>query len=155
MAKPDVIDPDWERYPNSILKFTDAETAREGCVDLRRPVTAAERELFRALALNGSFAVLTADDPAGKDLDPGTNRRREAQLESELRARGIYYMRVAACAADESHCEQSVAAKLAQADAVALAGEFDQVAIFWFDGESFWIVGVIGDTDPIRLPRPT
>jgi hypothetical protein len=40
-----------------------------------------------------------------------------------------------------------------QEDAIALARELEQVAIFWFDGERFWIVGALVETDPLMLPR--
>jgi hypothetical protein len=38
-------------------------------------------------------------------------------------------------------------------EAVILARQLDQVAIFWFDGQRFWIVGAMVETDPIMLPR--
>ncbi len=42
---------------------------------------------------------------------------------------------------------------MAQEEAIALARELEQVAIFWFDGERFWIVGALVETDPLMLPR--
>ena len=40
-----------------------------------------------------------------------------------------------------------------QQQALALARELEQVAIFWFDGSRFWILGAIVGADPVRLPR--
>jgi len=40
-----------------------------------------------------------------------------------------------------------------QGQAIELARELEQVAIFWFDGRRFWIVGVLVEADPIELPR--
>ena len=40
-----------------------------------------------------------------------------------------------------------------QAKAIALAREFEQVAIFWFDGKRFWIIGALMEADPLMLPR--
>ncbi len=40
-----------------------------------------------------------------------------------------------------------------QEEAISLAKALEQVAIFWFDGERFWILGVLVDTDPMMLPR--
>jgi hypothetical protein len=40
-----------------------------------------------------------------------------------------------------------------QADAIALGTQLQQVAIFWFDGERFWILGAAVESDPLRLPR--
>jgi hypothetical protein len=37
--------------------------------------------------------------------------------------------------------------------AIALARELGQVAIFWFDGKRFWIIGALMETDPLMLPR--
>jgi len=40
-----------------------------------------------------------------------------------------------------------------QREAIALATQLEQVAIFWFDGERFWILGAYVDSDPLMLPR--
>jgi hypothetical protein len=40
-----------------------------------------------------------------------------------------------------------------QQQAIDLARELEQVAIFWFDGGRFWIVGALVETDPLMLPR--
>jgi hypothetical protein len=40
-----------------------------------------------------------------------------------------------------------------QQSAIALARELEQIAIFWFDGKSFWIIGALLEADPIMLPR--
>jgi hypothetical protein len=157
MTAPERLDPNWSRYPNTVLVFdrSSVDSRAEGTelrVDLRVPVSAAARRAFAALGLSEPFAVLTADDPRGRDLDPGENRRRADVLESELRQRGVNYVRVDACSPDEEHRECSVAAAIPRADAVALATRHQQVAIFWFDGERFWIVGALADAQPIALP---
>ena len=40
-----------------------------------------------------------------------------------------------------------------QEAAIALAKEEEQVAIFWFDGKRFWILGALIETDAMMLPR--
>jgi len=40
-----------------------------------------------------------------------------------------------------------------QGKAINVARELGQVAIFWFDGKRFWILGVVVETDPLMLPR--
>jgi hypothetical protein len=40
-----------------------------------------------------------------------------------------------------------------QKKAIALARALEQVAIFWFDGKRFWIVGALMEADPLMLPR--
>jgi hypothetical protein len=153
---PEQIDPDWARYPDMVLVFDRSlGVAAAGTslrVDLGAPISEGTRRAFDALGLSDSFAVLTAHDPKGRDLDPGENRRRADVLEGELRRRGVNYIRVDACSPDGQHCERSVAAAMPRADAVALAALHQQVAIFWFDGERFWIVGVLAAADPIALP---
>jgi hypothetical protein len=46
-----------------------------------------------------------------------------------------------------------VAVTLPQQEAIAMARDLEQIAIFWFDGKSFWIVGAVLETDPMMLPR--
>jgi hypothetical protein len=38
-------------------------------------------------------------------------------------------------------------------EALDLARELRQVAIFWFDGKLFWILGALVEADPLMLPR--
>ena len=40
-----------------------------------------------------------------------------------------------------------------QDEAIALARDLEQVAIFWFDGLRFWIIGTLVEADPLKLPR--
>ena len=40
-----------------------------------------------------------------------------------------------------------------QDNAIALARELEQIAIFWFDGHRFWILGALLEADPLMLPR--
>jgi hypothetical protein len=46
-----------------------------------------------------------------------------------------------------------VAVVIPQRGAIELARELEQVAIFWFDGQRFWILGAVVETDPLMLPR--
>ena len=149
-STPDQHDPDWPRYPETILRFQ-IEPALE--IDLRQ--TPSERDLAQlaAAGFNRPFAVLTAFDPRGHDLSPGENEQRKHDLDRRLTSKGYDFAHVDACSPDGSHCECSVAVVMSQEDALALARELEQVAIFWFDGKSFWILGAILETDPLMLPR--
>ena len=40
-----------------------------------------------------------------------------------------------------------------QEKALDFAREMEQVAIFWFDGRRFWILGALAETEPLVLPR--
>jgi hypothetical protein len=149
-SNPDERDPDWPRYPETILRFA-TEPGLE--IDLREIPSAADVARLRAAGLTTSFAVMTAFDPGGRNLSAAENERRRVDLKRRLDRAGDRYMEVDACSPDGSHCECSVAVAMPEEQAVALARELEQVAIFWFDGARFWILGVIVETDPLMLPR--
>ena len=122
-------------------------------IDLREiPSESALARLARA-GFGQPFAVLTAFDPRGHDLSPAENEARKRDLDRRLKAEGHRFANVDACSPDCSHCERSVAVVMPQATAIDLARELEQVAIFWFDGKRFWIIGVMVETDPLVLPR--
>jgi hypothetical protein len=147
---PDQHDPDWPRYPETILRF--AAEPRVS-IDLRRIITEVEKNALARVGLDGSFAVITAFDPGGMNLQPDENAERARGLEKRLPEIGYDFALVDACSPNGEHCERSVAVRMAKSDAIALAVEFQQVAIFWFDGERFWIVGAAGAAEPVRLPK--
>ncbi len=150
MTDPELLDPDWSRYPTTVLTFDGESRAR---VDLRLPLSQQGlRELVEA-GLEGQFAVITAHDPRGQDLDGAENVRRAARLEDRLRSRGLVFIRVNACSPEGEHCEASVAVKLSLAAAGQLARDYGQIAFFWFDGERFWITGGVVEMEPVALPR--
>ena len=151
MPTPDELDPDWHRYPDTVLHFRTDPPVR---VDLREPVGREAMAALGSIRLSGPFAVLTAHDPRGRNEDVEVNERRAAMLDERLRAVGARFVHVDACSPDGSHCEDSVAALIEREQATMLAREFEQVAIFWFDGEKFWIVGALAGGDPVMLPRP-
>ena len=139
----------WAEYPETVLKFAiDPEIS----VDLRAPLLPPIRKALRSIGLNGKFAVLTAYNPRGEKIDEEQNRNRLARLEAELRSAGEKFVGVDACSPDETHCECSVAIMTTRERAIAIAARFEQVAIFWFDGDHFWIVGVLTPAAPMRLP---
>jgi len=149
-STPEQQDPDWPRYPETILSFSTKPVVE---IDLREiPSTRALADL-EAAGFGQPFAVLTAFDPQGRDLSREENEKRRRDLDARLRAEGYKFANVDACSPDRSHCECSVAVAMPQAKAIELAHELEQVAIFWFDGERFWILGVIVESDPLMLPR--
>ncbi len=150
MKNPEEIDPDWARYTETILIF-EGDSRFE--VDLRELLTEGARNHFRNRGFPQTFAILTAQDPFGRDLTPEENRERQKTLESGLKADGVHFVRVDACSTDREHCECSLAINVDQNRAVVIATTYEQVAIFWYDGDSMWLVGGIVKSDPIRLPR--
>jgi hypothetical protein len=149
-----------EQYPNTILEF---ETTPGVRVDLRRPV---DRKAVRALArvgLDREFAVLTAENPHGEhaeDVGSGgearaqnaRNERRTGVLVRELTRRGVRFVFVDGVSPDGSYREHCVAVPMPRNEAVALARQFSQVAIFWYDGGRFWLLPAEVDEAPRPLP---
>lgn len=148
---PDQLDPDWHKYPDTVLHFLTEPAVQ---LDLREPVTRDALASLARIGLDGPFAVLTAQDPRGRDESADVNEARAAALDERLRSASARFVHVDACSPDGAHCESSVAAVITREAAVELAREFEQVAIFWFDGQKFWIAGAIVDGDPVMLPRP-
>jgi hypothetical protein len=149
-SAPDTHDPDWPKYPETILTFATTPPIE---IDLR---AIPARDALSGLAgagLTEPFAIMTAFDPRGENLSAEENDERRRLLEQRLTALGYPFVNVDCCSPDRSHCECSVAVMMPQQDAVSLAKELEQVAIFWFDGARFWIIGAMVETDPLMLPR--
>jgi hypothetical protein len=149
-STPDQHDPDWPKYPETVLEFSTTPAIE---IDLRQPVTPEAITLLQTIGLGSPFAIMTAYDPRGKDLPSSENEKRRRRLNERLAANGYRFVQVDCCSPDRSHCECSVAVVMPQEAALDLARELEQVAIFWFDGERFWILGAIVDTDALMLPR--
>lgn len=149
-SSPDQHDPDWPRYPETILRFSTVPAVE---IDLREIPSSEALSQLRDVGFADPFAVITAFDPRGRDLSPAENEKRRRDLSRRLTKTGLRFMDVDACSPDRSHCECSVAVVMEQDRALALARELEQVAIFWFDGKRFWILGAIVESDPLMLPR--
>jgi hypothetical protein len=147
---PNQQDPDWPRYPETILEFATTPAVE---IDLREIPSEDKIAALKAAGLGQPFAIMTAFDPRGEDLSPAANEKRKHELDERLQSSGYRFAQVDACSPDRSHCECSVAAVMPQEKAIALAREMGQVAIFWFDGKRFWILGALAETDPLMLPR--
>jgi hypothetical protein len=149
-STPEQHDPDWPRYPETILTFSTKPAVE---IDLRRIPPGDAIANLAAAGFDQPFAVLTAFDPRGRDLSAAENEKRRRKLDARLRKRGCRFVSVDACSPDRAHCECSVAVVMPQQRAIALARELEQVAIFWFDGKRFWIIGALMEADPLMLPR--
>jgi hypothetical protein len=149
-ATPDQHDPDWPRYPETILSFATRPPVE---IDLRKLPSDSALAQLTAAGLGEPFAIMTAHDPEGRNLSATENERRKEVLERRLSSAGYRFVQVDCCSPDRSHCECSVAVTMPQQKALDFAREMQQVAIFWFDGERFWILGALVETDPLMLPR--
>ena len=149
-ATPDQHDPDWPHYPETILSFATRPLVE---IDLRAILPDSALAQLRAAGLGEPFAIMTAFDPEGRNLSAAENERRKQELDRRLSATGYPFVQVDCCSPDRRHCECSVAVTMPQEKALDLAREMQQVAIFWFDGKRFWILGALVETDPLMLPR--
>jgi hypothetical protein len=136
-------------YSETVLHFPGEPPVT---IDLRVEVTDSLKTSLAALGLGGEFAVITAFNPRGEIISDEENRRRMSKLEAELVTSGRSFVRLDACSPDKSHCECSVAVEIPRDDAIGIAKRWEQLAIFWFDGGSSWIISAISDAHPIKLP---
>lgn len=149
-ATPDQHDPDWPRYPETLLSFATHPLVE---IDLREIPPDSALAQLRAAGLGEPFAIMTAYDPEGRNLSATENERRKQELDRRLSSAGYRFVQVECRSPDRSHCECSVAITMPQQKALDLAREMQQVAIFWFDGKRFWVLGALVETDPLMLPR--
>ena len=147
---PNQHDPDWPHYPETVLEFATSPAVE---IDLRETPSDHKIAALQSAGLDQPFAVMTAFDPRGENLSPAENQKRKQELDRRLRSSGYRFAQVDACSPDRSHCERSVAVVMPQEKALDLAREMEQMAIFWFDGKHFWILGALVETDPLMLPR--
>lgn len=155
------IDEKWAQYPSTILEFAPPDRLR---IDLRKPLGAPERATLAALGLDRPFAVLTAENPFGENAEDEPtaaqeaeterkNAARRAELEAELRKSTVTFQPCDGVAADGDYREHGVAVVLPRDQAVMLARRFGQLAIFWFDGRAFMLIGAVARKAPEKLPK--
>lgn len=149
-SAPDAHDPDWPKYPETVLIFATHPPVE---IDLRAIPSEQALSALAAAGFGKPFAIMTAFDPRGENLFAEENHRRARNLEQRLESAGYGFLPVDCCSPDRSHCECSVAVVMPQYIAIDMARELEQIAIFWFDGQRFWIVGAALETDPLMLPR--
>jgi hypothetical protein len=138
----------WTVYENTILRFV----GKTGfAVDLARPLSNSDIAALAALGIGTPFAVITAYNPGGRVLPATRNHWRHLRLRVALAIRHTLLVTVSGESADGSHREQGFAAAMSRADAAAIARRFGQLAIYWFDGESFWLDAVLAARAPERL----
>lgn len=122
-------------------------------LDLRSPVDAASQRVLKAMGFERSFGVITAQNPMGANQSSDANAALAASLRMNVARLSVPKLEVDACSPDRAHCERSVAIALDLAALVDLGYRYDQLAIFWYDGRSFWIVPAHATLAKLRLPR--
>ena len=139
----------WSSYPETVLVFAGEP---EIMIDLREPVPPATKNALTAIGLGEPFSVLTSYNPRGETLDARENDRRFKELTAELTSARVEFVVMDACSPDRSHCEVSVVIKGDRNAALDIAKRWQQVAIFWYDSDRFWIYGAISPIEPVSLP---
>jgi len=138
----------WDRYAETTLRFPDTGLT----LDLRLPLPATTPVRLGELKLVTPFAVVTACNPLGVELDAASNRRLTAVLGSLVRERYPAAIRANGGSPDGRHEEEGWALPVPLPVAERLAAEFLQNALFWYDGARCFILPVLG-TGPV-LPLP-
>jgi hypothetical protein len=141
-------DPGWASYAETILYFPGPDPLE---IDLRVPVPSAARRTLAALGLTGTFGLVTPHNPRGRRSSPGENDVRLRRFLAELEHTGTRFVPVDGCSPDRRHVEHGVALAWSQGDVVALAERWEQSAIYWWDGDRFWVVGALTVTPPLAL----
>jgi hypothetical protein len=154
MSKPPLRPDDdsaWSQYAETILEIANGDT-EPLCIDLRRPLSDADRRTLATLGPTSHFGVVTAANPAGTSVAQASNQKRHAALKSWLAEHGQEHRAITGSSPDGEHREPGFAIWLERDDVVSIARRFDQSAIFWFDGGAFWLVGALVDAKPRKLP---
>lgn len=139
----------WTAYANTRLLIGRAPPIK---VDLRLPVSDELRHLLTKLGLGASFAIITPFDPRGARAPAWRNIARYAGTRLLLCFRNLRFVPADGESLDSRHRERGFAIAIGRDDAAALARELEQLALYWFDGEAFWIDGALADRKPRRLP---
>ncbi len=129
------MDP-WTHYPHTLLRFPDDGRT----IDLRQALSAENLAFLRGLFPRGRFAIVTPANPRGENADRATNDDRLRALAAELDILHIPARRVDGTSPDGSHVEPGLAIPLKLLAAVRLAHHWEQLGLFWFDGERVWLV---------------
>jgi hypothetical protein len=157
---PATEDEKWDAYARTVLEFRGPPAV---AVDLRVPLAAPTRRALATVVGAPRFAVFTAENPAGENAEDApsareeerrerSNRQRRVELAAELRSIGVPFVDVDGVAPSGDYRERCAAAVMDRDDAVAFARRFGQLALFWFDGDRFWVLPGIAEREPRPLP---
>jgi hypothetical protein len=142
-------DEPWGAYASTILWIGHAPRIK---VDLREPIAHDLRRLLTNLGLGATFAVVTPFDPHGARVSAEENEARYLRTQLLLASRNLLFVPADGESPDAAHRERGFAIAMERSDAAVLARELEQLALYWFDGEAFWIDGALAARAPQRLP---
>lgn len=144
----------WGEFPYTVLHFviSDALSSDALSIDLREKVSPDDIRALTRLGFEQVFGILTAQNPMSLAQTAARNEQLANELQREVAAMGVVCAPLDACSPDRSHCERSIAVAATCAELVELARRYRQLAIFWFDGTSFWIIPAMSANDTVQLP---
>ena len=139
----------WTAYANTVLRF---EGQRQIKIDLRLPLSDETRRVLTILLPEKTFAIVTPFNPGGRRAPAWANRWRYFRMRASLVARALPFAPADGESPDGRHRERGFAIAMGRGNAATLARSRGQLALYWFDGEAFWINDVRTTRPPQRLP---
>lgn len=138
----------WSNFGETILHIAGVARA----IDLRRPLDGESLRVLRSVFTVPAWAVVTPANPEGRLLTIAENDARLDRFRAELTEAGMPFVEVAGMSPDGTHIERGMGLPLGPDDAAAIARRWEQLGIFWFDGERMWILPVLARRAPVILP---
>ena len=135
----------WTAYANTVLRIGDRRQIK---IDLRLPLSDETRRVLTVLLPEKTFAIVTPFNPGGARAHSWRNRWRFVRMRAALGSRALHFTLADGESPDGMHRERGFAIALGRGDSASLARSHGQLALYWFDGEAFWI-------DDVRTTRPS
>jgi len=141
MSDKTTLDPNYGHYYRTVLEFHIED--QRLCVPLDRPVDTGTAYDLNCYCPGPGFVVITAFNPRGISINEDQNEARQEQLEVRMMDQRIPYLRCDGLDPDSDHRERGIAVHMDRPTAHDLGVEFEQSAMYWFDGSRFWLVPVL------------
>ncbi|WP_166838629.1 DUF3293 domain-containing protein [Rheinheimera pleomorphica] len=109
----------------------------------------------QALNCDVDFAIISAQNPAGQTEHPYLNSRRDNELQACLNRQRLPYRSVIGSAPDLSFQEKSWIVLCDKSQAIQLALQFEQNAIYWVEQGELFLVPVLLSQQEEKLGRFT
>ncbi|MDP5137642.1 DUF3293 domain-containing protein [Rheinheimera baltica] len=109
----------------------------------------------QALNCDMDFAIISAQNPAGVTEHPYLNLRRDKELQAYLNQQRLPHRSVIGSAPDRSFEEKSWIVLCDKGNAIALARQFEQNAIYWVEQGELFLVPVLLSFGEEKLGRFT
>jgi hypothetical protein len=139
----------WTAYANTVLRIGGRRQIK---IDLRQPLSDENRRVLTVLLPEKTFAIVTPFNPGGKRGHSWRNRWRYVRMRARLSSSALHFAPADGESPDGTHRERGFAIAMGRGDAATLARSHGQLALYWFDGEAFWIDDVRTTRPPQRLP---